>query len=193
MNESKTITIIQQRSPVIPQRGLLYTKDMLQWCLSAIGFHSIVLLSGADASRRIDAQLVAGQFPLRYLHNTSNNRRPLLSKCESFGWKQLEKIEDTIIQDSERPGQHLAQQEHYIPGGGVSKFFYDQILETKPDVEFLNLIWFVTEGDNVGDAVGFVQNIAKVLDVAPKTGKWKIPISWSKLFGNSLSQVELYQ
>lgn len=54
---TKNITLMQQRGQVIAGHVQLFVSELLDW-IQAAGFSKVVMLGGADASVRIDPQIV---------------------------------------------------------------------------------------------------------------------------------------
>ncbi|CAG8435287.1 5537_t:CDS:2 [Diversispora eburnea] len=135
-------------------------------------FSKVILLSSADATYRIDDQLIG--IPLRFLA-TSEIPNDLLEKSNTLGLKLMEKIPkneyETSIQDYHKKqddDQGLPQ----IPGGGISKYLFHNTRDA-----FL-----------LSDYTNSLLNLSSHKD----TIKWKAPSSWTSLFGKPFEQ-ELYE
>ncbi|XP_061521545.1 proteasome assembly chaperone 2 [Phycodurus eques] len=173
------IAVLQIRAPVVKTKSRRFRRLLLSW-IKASGFSRTLVLSSCHAYQRDDQQLQGN--PLRYLITLSL----LKSSGDAFkelGWKEMERV-------PLRPGRFdtgTEQPRLYIPGGGITKGLYmDSCTE---DIPLAVLLVFCSEGDNVPDALALVSHLddwLHLLDNPSREAKWKIPISWSLLFGSGI-------
>ncbi|RIB21338.1 PAC2 family-domain-containing protein [Gigaspora rosea] len=162
-------TVIQQRATVIKKKWHNFTENLLAF-IKQSQFSKVILLSSADATRRVDIQLTRFRATI-------------------LGLKTLEKISNddyALKQDSDLPK---------IPGGGISRFLFHK--SQQEDIPLIMIIFFAIEGDNTQDAFLLANYTNSLLNLFPQqeipiTKLWKTPASWNYLFGNPYQQ-ELYQ
>ncbi|XP_063709709.1 proteasome assembly chaperone 2 [Culicoides brevitarsis] len=83
------------------------------------------------------------------------------------------------------PGLDKAGSPLKILGGGYAVKLFEKFAEA--DIDTLVLYKYVSEGDNIPDAVTLLlklNEIRKFVDVGPKNDKLTMPVSWKFLFGN---------
>ncbi|KAI8504748.1 Proteasome assembly chaperone 2 [Branchiostoma belcheri] len=182
----KNIVAVQQRAPLVRGKQSEFRRRLLEWAKQC-GFSRVVLLTSSHAYERIDAQMTGTQ--LRYLLS------PELEKSvgEVVGklkWTQLERRRLY-------PGvEHREGEEQtgvFIPGGGIARKFYQECCEA--DFPLAVLLTFCAEGDNIPDAFSLANYLNQWLQLVPsrKSGgkggtpqaEWKIPSSWTLLFGST--------
>ncbi|XP_061674946.1 proteasome assembly chaperone 2 isoform X2 [Syngnathoides biaculeatus] len=171
------IAVLQIRAPVVKTKSRRFRQLLLSW-IKASGFSRTLVLSSSHAYHRDDQQLQG--TPLRYLITPSL----LKSSGDAFkelGWREMEKV-------PLRPGRSGAEEPRlYVPGGGITKgLFVDSCAENVP---LAVLLVFCSEGDNVPDAlklVGHLDDWLRLLGEPNREAKWKIPSSWSLLFGSGI-------
>ncbi|KAI9365505.1 hypothetical protein DFJ73DRAFT_270636 [Zopfochytrium polystomum] len=170
-------TIIQFRSTVAPKRGTDFAADLLQW-ISASSFKRVILLAGADAGRRFDAQLLM-EAPVQY-H---------ASQCETDALPSfaipLEEFENFTAD-----GEVLSK---LPPGVGLAHVINVGLQEL--GIPTLVLVSFVAEGDNAHRATA----LATVVDSLFNPGgvnsgdSWKFPLSWRDILPGRSTIVSLFQ
>ncbi|KAF0477756.1 PAC2 family-domain-containing protein [Gigaspora margarita] len=178
-------TVIQQRATVIKKKWHNFAENLLAF-IKQSQFSKVILLSSADATRRVDIQLTS--LPLRIL-TTPSFPNDLSERATILGLKTLEKISNdnyALKQDSDLPK---------IPGGGISRFLFHK--SQREDIPLIMIIFFAIEGDNTQDAFLLANYTNSLLNLLPQqeipiTKLWKTPASWNYLFGNPYQQ-ELYQ
>lgn len=104
---------------------------------------------------------------------------------KSLNWEEMEKSQCIPeISDSEFCIR--------IPGGGITKTLYDE--GCLKEIPMVILLKFVSEGDNIPDALGLVEYLNEWLQIIKPCGEnptasalpWKMPSSWRLLFGSGL-------
>lgn len=77
-----------------------------------------------------------------------------------------------------------------IPGGGITKTLYEE--SYCKEIQMAVLLKFVSEGDNIPDAVSLVEYLNEWLQITKPSSPtasaltWKIPSSWWLLLGRGL-------
>ncbi|KAF7646693.1 hypothetical protein LDENG_00183710 [Lucifuga dentata] len=173
------LAVLQIRTPIIQRKSKTFRQLIVSWIKSS-GFSRTVVLSSSHAYQRDDRQLQG--TTLRYLMTP-----PLLKGCEDvlkeLGWREMERV-------SAFPGltDGSAEPRLYIPGGGITKGLYTA--SCAEDLPLAVLLLFCSEGDNIPDAFTLVNHLNDWLHLLDKPNnepnKWKIPTSWTLLFGSGI-------
>ncbi|CAG8512491.1 13764_t:CDS:2 [Acaulospora morrowiae] len=185
-------TVIQQRAPVIKKKWRIFAQNLLTF-IKESRFSKVILLSSADATRRMDFQLTG--IPLRFLM-TSSLPDNFSEKAVDLGLKVMEKIpKDRFESLNEYLGKKQDEADlPSIPGGGISKHLFFECQKEK--IPLLMIICFAIEGDNTQDAFLLADYTNALLGLIPHqdtlTKCWKMPSSWAGLFGTPYDQ-SLYQ
>ncbi|KAM6899746.1 proteasome assembly chaperone 2 isoform 2-T2 [Xenentodon cancila] len=174
------LAVLQIRAPIIQTKFKKFRQQLVSW-IKASGFSRTVVLSSAHAYQRDDKQLLG--TPLRYLV-TPSLLKVSADALKELGWRQMERVPAF-------PGLTDTDTEPrlYIPGGGITKGLYtDSCAE---DLPLAVLLLFCSEGDNIPDAFALVNHLNDWLHLLDNqsqdlSGKWKIPSSWSLLFGSGI-------
>ncbi|XP_015235993.1 PREDICTED: proteasome assembly chaperone 2 [Cyprinodon variegatus] len=174
------LAVLQIRAPIIQTRTKRFRQQLVSW-IKASGFSRTVVLSSSHAYQRDDQQLQG--TPLRYLVTPSL----LTASADAFkelSWKEMERIPAFPgVKDAD------AEPRLCIPGGGITKGLYtDSCAENLPVAV---LLLFCSEGDNIPDAFALVNHLNDWLHLLDgqcqePNSKWKIPTSWSLLFGGGI-------
>ncbi|XP_070840941.1 proteasome assembly chaperone 2 [Chaetodon trifascialis] len=173
------LAVLQIRAPIIQKNSKKFRQLLVSW-IKASGFSRAVVLSSSHAYQRDDQQLQG--TPLRYLA-TPSLLKGSADALKELGWREMERV-------LPYPGLADANAEPrlYIPGGGITKGLYtDSCAE---DLPLAVLLLFCSEGDNIPDAFALVNHLNNWLHLldspSQKPNKWKIPTSWSLLFGSGI-------
>uniref|UniRef100_A0A3B3TKL8 Proteasome assembly chaperone 2 n=1 Tax=Poecilia latipinna TaxID=48699 RepID=A0A3B3TKL8_9TELE len=149
-----------------------FRQQLKSW-IKASGFSRTVVLSSSHAYQRDDQQLQGTS--LRYLM-TPSLLAASADALKELGWREMERIPAF-------PGVD-AEPRLCIPGGGITKGLYtDGCAE---DLPLAVLLLFCSEGDNIPDAFALVNHLNDWLHLEEPKSKWKIPTSWSLLFGSGI-------
>ncbi|KAG8505186.1 Proteasome assembly chaperone 2 [Galemys pyrenaicus] len=136
--------------------------------------------------------MIVSSTPFRYLL-TPSIQKSVQNKIQSLNWEEMEKSPCIPeIDDSEFCIR--------IPGGGITKTLYDE--SCSKEIPVAVLLKFVSEGDNIPDALGLVEYLNEWLhiikpcdyfvlrlqndDPTASALHWKMPSSWRLLFGSGL-------
>lgn len=179
MSREMKMAVLQIRSPVIQKRSKKFRQVLISW-IKASGFSRTIVLSSSHAYQRDDRQLQGST--LRFLVTP-----PMLKSSEEalkeLGWLEMEKTQafPGLIDGNSEPRL-------YIPGGGITKGLYtDSCVE---DLPLAVLLLFCSEGDNIPDAFTLVNHLNSWLHLLDKpsedANKWKIPPSWTLMFGSGI-------
>ncbi|CRL04837.1 CLUMA_CG017890, isoform A [Clunio marinus] len=103
-----------------------------------------------------------------------------------------EYLSNELMKRKEFPGFNESPADFRIPGCGYAKHLHQRATELNiPSVIFYK---YVSEGDNVPDALQFCEKVNEVLKVIPVTENKidiKIPHSWKNFFGSRV-KTEIY-
>ncbi|XP_062056204.1 proteasome assembly chaperone 2 isoform X1 [Lepus europaeus] len=180
---SKKLVVLQLRSIFIKYKSKSFCEKLLCWVENS-GCARVIVLSSSHSYHRNDKQL--SSTPFRYLL-TPSIQKTVQNKIKSLNWQEMEKSPCIPeIEDSDLCVR--------VPGGGITKLLYDE--SCCKDIQMAVLLKFVSEGDNIPDALGLVEYLNEWLqiikphvqgdDPAASTLPWKIPSSWRLLFGSGL-------
>ncbi|XP_037330245.2 proteasome assembly chaperone 2 isoform X1 [Pungitius pungitius] len=173
------MAILQIRAPIIQTKSKKFRQLLVSW-IKASGFSRTVVLSSSHAYQRDDQQMKG--TPLRYLVTPSLLKESALA-LEELSWREMEQVPAF-------PGLTDANTDPrlYIPGGGITKGLYMDSCAV--DLPLAVLLLFCSEGDNIPDAFTLVNHLNEWLHLlekpSQKPNKWKIPSSWSLLFGSGI-------
>ncbi|XP_003406439.1 proteasome assembly chaperone 2 [Loxodonta africana] len=178
---SRKLVALQLRSIFIKYKSKPFCEKLLSWIKSS-NLARVIVLSSSHSYHCNDLQLRS--TPFRYLL-TPSMQRSVQNKIKSLNWEEMEKSQCVPgIEDSEFCVR--------IPGGGITKALYEESCSREIPVAIL--LKFVSEGDNIPDALGLVEYLNEWLQIikpcvdAPTVSAlpWKIPSSWRFLFGSGL-------
>ena len=177
------LVVMQLRSPLIRGRKGAFMRRLVDFAKEK-AFDRTLILSSTHAHERLDAQLRGDQF--RYVANSSFSTKfaAHASDFASFGWTPLERRENRD------DGCGDKDVNPYVPGGGFARQLF--LRAEKSDVPVAILLVFCSEGDNVPEAfllANKFNDLTKV--VGGGTNGWRIPSSWSALFGNPAADNEM--
>lgn len=173
------LAVLQIRAPIIQTKSKAFRQLVVSW-IKASGFSRTVILSSSHAYQRDDQQLEG--TPLRYLV-TPSLLKVSAEALKELSWKEMERV-------SPFPGLTDANTEPRlcIPGGGITKGLYTD--SCSEDLPLAVLLLFCSEGDNIPDAFTLVNHLNDWLHLldnpSQEANKWKIPTSWSLLFGSGI-------
>lgn len=178
---SKKLVALQLRSIFIKYKSKSFCEKLLSWVKSS-GCAKVVVLSSSHSYHRNDLQLRS--TPFRYIL-TPSMQKSVQNKIQSLNWEEMEKTPCIPeIDDSEFCVR--------VPGGGITKLLYDE--GCSKEIPIAILLKFVSEGDNIPDALGLVEYLNEWLqiikphceDPTASSLPWKMPSSWRLLFGSGL-------
>lgn len=173
------LAVLQIRAPIIQTKFKKFSQLLVSW-IKTCGFSRTIVLSSSHAYQRDDQQLQG--TPLRYLV-TPSLLKGSADALKELGWREMERVPAF-------PGLTDADAEPrlYIPGGGITKRLYTDSCEE--DLPLAALLLFCSEGDNIPDAFTLVNHLNDWLHLldnpSQKPNKWKVPASWSLLFGSGI-------
>ncbi|XP_063133262.1 proteasome assembly chaperone 2 isoform X1 [Rattus norvegicus] len=158
-----------------------FCEKLLAWAESSCCAR-IIVLSSSHSYHRTDVQLRS--TPFRYLL-TPCLQKSVQNKIKSLNWLEMEKS---------RCIPEMSDSEFCIriPGGGITKTLYEE--SCCKEIQMAVLLKFVSEGDNIPDAVSLVEYLNEWLQIIKPCSDgpvasvlpWKIPSSWRLLFGSGL-------
>ncbi|XP_049626093.1 proteasome assembly chaperone 2 [Suncus etruscus] len=179
---SKKLVVLQIRSIFIKFKSKSFCEKLLSWVKNS-DFAKVIVLSSSHSSHCDDLQL--GGTPFRYLY-TPSMQKNVQNKIKSLNWREMESSPCIPeIEDSEPCIR--------IPGGGITKTLYDE--SCSKEIPMVILLKFVSEGDNIPDALDLVEYLNEWLYIIKRSCednhtrsalRWKIPSSWRLLFGSGL-------
>ncbi|KAK5577065.1 hypothetical protein RB653_002002 [Dictyostelium firmibasis] len=174
-----SITLVQQRSPIIDGRIPNFSENLLNW-ISAEQFKEILFLSSSNANKRVDSQLTGSQ--VRFI------------KSENVDKKTISKLSEMNIPEMEltvqSPEGETIQLSNRLTG--LAKEIYSIINNNnnKYNVSFLCLNLFCSEGYNTNEALqmsNLIYNFIKNQD-SSSTPQLKTPSCWKLLQGPTFDQ-----
>lgn len=156
-SEKLNVTLVQQRSPIIPGMAKAHVEQVLRPFNEKAGFSSILIMDLADAG--LEEQMV----PIRLFTNGSVDL--LLGKLHILGSDVL----------------HLGIESlDTLPGNlDVSTVKYVDALSSTPTSVVVS---YVYEGDNSHDAYNMASAVARILMLDEP--KWEKPVSWFGVYGD---------
>jgi hypothetical protein len=90
---SPVLTIVQFRGGVVPKRAVDLSNDVAEW-VKVCGFTDVVVLAGADASRRMDTQLLSQFSGHQQLYYTVTDGYTLHQNVtETLDFRMLDEVE----------------------------------------------------------------------------------------------------
>lgn len=149
------ITLLQQRSPLIPGFAKAHVQEVLLPFIEKGNFKHIVLLSLSDAG--LVEHIAPGGISIY------TNEDLLSNSLDS-------------LQISESDTQPLAM------SPGHSTQYEEAIVSALKTANLSILVSYVYEGDNFYDAQALASKVAEVLNLSP--GQWKTPVSWFGVYGD---------
>ncbi|XP_013368924.1 PREDICTED: proteasome assembly chaperone 2 isoform X2 [Chinchilla lanigera] len=178
---SRKLVALQLRSIFIKYKSSSFCEKLLSWVKSS-SFARVIVLSSSHSYQRNDLQLRS--TPFRYLL-TPCMQDSAQNEIQSLNWQEMEKT-PCIPEMSD--SDYCVR----IPGGGITRTLYQE--SCSKEIPMAVLLKFVSEGDNIPDALGLVEYLNEWLqiikpqsdDPTPSTLPWKIPSSWKLLFGSGL-------
>lgn len=176
---SRKLVVLQLRSIFIKYKSKSFCEKLLAWVKSS-SFARIIVLSSSHSCYRNDLQLRS--TPFRYLL-TPSMQKNIQNKIKSLNWQEMEKAPRI-------PEMNDSELCIRIPGGGITKTLYEE--SCSKEIQMAVLLKFVSEGDNIPDAVGLAEYLNEWLQLIkpcsdnPTALPWKIPSSWRLLFGSGL-------
>ncbi|XP_042539603.1 proteasome assembly chaperone 2 isoform X2 [Dipodomys spectabilis] len=178
---SRKLVALQLRSIFIKYKARPFCEKLLSWVKSS-NCSRVIVLSSSHSSHCNDLQLRS--TPFRYLL-TPSMQKGVLNKIKSLNWEEMEK--SPCI-----PQMNDSELCIRIPGGGITKALYDE--SCSKEIQMAILLKFVSEGDNIPDALGLVGYLNEWLQIIKPCSEdptasalpWKLPSSWRLLFGSGL-------
>jgi len=183
--KEKSLTLLQQRSPVLKRQAEAYVDNLIGW-IQKEKFNEIILLTGADASRRFDSQLVSQQ--LRYVCSTAFNQGAISTLPQFTYLEESKDMEEDYRQDDGNAPK--------LSGAGMTKHLFKKCDALK--IPLLVMIFFTNEGDNVPGSLVLANHVNTFLGLIPDENEikeinqvsafsWKPPTSWKVLFGSMVN------
>ncbi|KAJ3453037.1 proteasome assembly chaperone [Anaeramoeba flamelloides] len=153
----KNFSIIQQRVPIMSQRGKIFSKDFMEW-IGSMNFAKVIILTGANASFRLDNMIKTPKQIVCMRLNEFENEKIVFENIDEIDPKEFE-----IVKNS-----------------GLLKHYYNFVKEAK-GIEFISLIFFLFEGKNIIESTTCCNILNKTIQFMKfenELNNWKIPLSW---------------
>ncbi|TPX38373.1 hypothetical protein SmJEL517_g00190 [Synchytrium microbalum] len=165
--QTPTITLLQIRGTIIPNRSQLFASSIHAWAES-IQVARVIIVSGADATARIDSQISRPVITFYTpLSNTSTINSVYGKEMDVMQWTKLEELTETNS-----------------GGVGLVKFLVKTFeKQDAGGIPLLCLLWYTVEGDNIPDSQYVVSGLNQLLKLS--ISDYKMPPSWKGLFGNA--------
>jgi hypothetical protein len=216
-NESRSLTFILSRSPVIKARTEHHLKAMRAF-VEAAQFHDVLILSATDAGVRGDESLRScvtlslASVPCWFVNSCYGNHDDIRETplrqfilTPNTETKLMARLASTIpsyVPPSISPSTSLP----LIPHGGNTRRLLESLSTPVPieNTGIAALLIYTAEGDNVDSAYFFAGTLIDVLEVECKrengevrAGRgemsWREPTSWKTgLSGSSFNGIELF-
>ncbi|XP_071496400.1 proteasome assembly chaperone 2-like [Diadema antillarum] len=192
-SSEKKIVVIQQRASFVKGRVKEFRRKLLDW-IKQVGFARTVLLTSCFAYEKTDAHMLSSS---RYLMTPSLEKEKDSFVTSILKYQQLEKKPQLADLELAKKQDDIpeAARDIYLPGGGIAKKLF--IDSCKADVPLAVLMHYCSESDNTQDAVMMASFVNSLLQLIlepsdPPRGDsswrtmWKIPNSWTTLFGRPI-------
>lgn len=158
-NARLNVSLIQQRSPIIPGFTEEFTSKVIIPFVNTASFSKIIILDSSDAGVVTDSQG---------------------GKIEHFSIEDLlkRKLDNLTISE---------QQD--IQGSYITSTFSKNLIDNLnashglSSIDISALVSYVYEGDNFGDSEIFADKLIEILGM-DKVTKWSRPISWLGVYGD---------
>jgi len=172
------LVVMQLRSPLIRGRKSAFLERLLNFIIEK-QFRETITLASSHAHERIDSQLEGDQFRYLVSAKSMTSDHGLFSM---LGWLSLEHRDSHDDRDKDvNP---------YIPGGGFARQLF--LLAKPRRVNVMVFLVFCSEGDNVPEAFLLANRCNAWLQlIEGERPNWRVPSSWSALFGNPAAENEL--
>ncbi|EFA84247.1 proteasome assembly chaperone 2 [Heterostelium album PN500] len=184
--QNTTITIVQQRSPIIAGHINRFAEKLNQW-IKQSGFSQLLFLASTNANKRIDTQLFGTQ--IRYVASDAvGDNQFIVDRIEKqCGVPPMERsvvIDGDLIELSDR-----------LTGLG-RRLMTLATQENSKGIAMVAFILFCSEGDNTQDAIVMSNHVVQYTELTTETSNnnnntidFKIPSSWSLIKdGPSINQ-----
>lgn len=167
-NEELNLTLIQQRSPILPSYITSYVSEIIIPFIKFFTFKKIVILDSLDAG--LFEHVNAGDIEIY-------NSESLLSKSLESLKLNNEKLLDEQIDQHSNYVKYLLQ-ELNLPRNESSKN------NELNDIDVNVLVSFVYEGDNFYDGEKLAFKLSDFLNINKKIDHWVRPVSWFGAYGD---------
>ncbi|EMR08906.1 hypothetical protein PNEG_02688 [Pneumocystis murina B123] len=158
------ITVIQQRSPILPGEKKKFVEKVLLPFIKKGQFREVLVLGSTDASRRNDAEI---KGPKEFILSTFQTISGL---SEYFSTLKLISGSKKVFPKLFSSGALIPLLEHALC----------------QNVSMTALVMYVMEGDNTEDAKRMARITAKACKLDDLSENLKSPKSWDYLFGKKL-------
>ncbi|KAN0037628.1 hypothetical protein ACTFIV_002981 [Dictyostelium citrinum] len=175
-----SITLVQQRSPIVDGRIPNFSENLLNW-VSTEEIKEILFLSSSNANKRVDSQLTGSQVRFIKSENVDKN---IISKLNQMNISEME----LTVQSPE--GETIQLSNRLT---GLAKEIFSTIKSdnnNKYKVSFLCLNLFCSEGYNTNEALqmsNLIYNFIKNQD-SQSAPQLKTPSCWKLLQGPTFDQ-----
>lgn len=212
-SESKNITILQQRSPILPGCNKLFIENLLAPFISSSGFKKILILESKDLGLKDDkfdgknfqlwSNNITEKFSMLNLNNIDNTNKDIAVLKDTVEISKFSSaLINTILRDTKEFEDNLKPTPSEINLVKLLKDKYPLSLplsrdstsngnndntpsskEQEKSPDVLLLSTFVYEGDNFHDAELLSDKVSLLLSL-PNTEDWKKPQSWRGVYGD---------
>ncbi|TPX60000.1 hypothetical protein PhCBS80983_g02057 [Powellomyces hirtus] len=166
---SPQLVVVQLRAPVISRKGLLFSSQFQEW-VEHHKFSDVILVTGVDAGRRNDREIISQLGVLESPNGHFN--------ISELGFLNIESRNS----DSKCPVPP--------PGAGLSRFIIEEL--HRRGLPVLVVACFASEGDHT-QATRLASAVYSIVHPVQDQITWKTPLSWSQLYGNAQFTKELFQ
>ncbi|KAG7890948.1 hypothetical protein KL925_002063 [Ogataea polymorpha] len=178
-SEQHRLTILQQRSPILPGLTTKFLKELLIPFVRMAQFGKVVILQSNDAGLREDKNVdhlfllwandIAKTFETFKISDNSIGVISERSELDGMGKLIIDALEDQIEETSSLgPEVKGSLKLASTPSASI-------------DAVFLSI--FVYEGDNSNDSKQLASQLLRVLHIN-QPAEWTTPVSWRGVYGN---------
>lgn len=173
--KAEGLAVVQLRSP-LARSGRGNFRDALAAWLIEVKPSRVVVLSGADATERVESQLAGTQA------------RCVLSDGLQGEAEELNKLECPTLEL--REPSSAAPDGIYVHGGGIARRLFHAC--TAGGLDACILLHFCSPGDNQREAHALVRVVASWLGLKPAPSTWVTPLAWEMSFAPQQPLAGLY-
>lgn len=173
-SEELKLTVLQQRSPVLPGYQVNFIKQLVQF-VEEYDFNGVVVLDSTDCS-------TVANINFENPFDVYTNEKELVDKFQQLNIQTAASISEpqqTLQQDQQQDEQQISQ---------FSSFVIKLVHSLNSSTNVLAITMYVYEGDNTNDAIAFLKKLSVLLPLPlppiNNQPSLKFPKSWDGLYGS---------
>ncbi|ODV88057.1 hypothetical protein CANARDRAFT_26218 [[Candida] arabinofermentans NRRL YB-2248] len=198
-SESHNLTLLQQRSPILPGFTSKFITELIQPFISNVQFSKVVILQSNDQGLKIDKYAdnrfqiwsndLTKNFELLEIQEKSNigltTKASEISTVGEYLVNILEGIQSSPLGKNSTSSFELI--ESLNPGSSINLSDVDPkqkpALSSTSSPELIILSIFVYEGDNTDDAELLANQVLNLSSIK-QISQWQTPKSWAGVYGD---------